>query len=64
MPTDTTRASAARGLATLLAGAVASAAIWLAGAGDVAFLGFILAAVAGEAGGVRRCRPRRLGRTT
>lgn len=63
MSTDTRSAMPLRWLITLLLGAMMSAGIWLAGAHDVAFVGFILAA-ASEARGGPSCWPRRLRRAT
>jgi hypothetical protein len=53
-----TATSRTRSLVTLVMGTVASAAIWLAGAHDVAFLGYVLAALAREPVHGRAC-PRR-----
>ena len=64
MSTDTRSAMPLRWLITLLLGAMMSAGIWLAGAHDVAFVGFILAAAASEARGGPSCWPRRLRRAT
>jgi hypothetical protein len=45
-------------LVTLFVGAVVSTAIWLVGAHDVAYLGFILVALAREPTTGRSCRRR------
>ena len=47
-----------RPLTKLLAGAIAAAAVWLvAGAPEIAWLGFVLAAVTTEPRSLRACRP-------
>jgi hypothetical protein len=61
---DTRSSTTIRWVVTLLAGAVMSAGIWLAGAGEVAFLGFALAAVWSETRDAPTCRPRLLPRST
>jgi hypothetical protein len=51
-----------RHLTTLLAGGIAAAAIWLiAGGPEIAWLGFVLAAVTAGPRGRRACRPRAAG---
>ena len=47
-----------RQLTTLLAGAIAAAAIWLVAGAEIAWLGFVLAAVTAAPHGRRACRPR------
>ena len=44
---------------TLLLGAHVAAGLWLAGAPDIAFVGFVLAAVSTGTRGRRRCLVRR-----
>ena len=63
MSKATSRNPWTRWLITLLIGTVASVAIWLAGAHDVAFLGYILTALAREPLGSRSCRLRLAGRS-
>ena len=62
MSTSTRRPAWRSWLVTLILGALMSAAIWLAGAREVAFLGFLLAGIATEPGRGRACRPGRLRR--
>ena len=62
MSTATSRTHWTRWLVTLVLGTVASATIWFAGAHDVAYLGYLLAAVAGEPARGRACRRRMPGR--
>ena len=45
-----------RHLTTLLAGAIAAAVIWLVAGAEIAWLGFVLAAVTAEPRGRRACR--------
>ncbi len=61
MMTAASRTPWTRWLATLLLGTVASAAIWLVGAHEVAYLGYVLVALAREPATARSCR-RRLSR--
>jgi hypothetical protein len=52
-----------RWLVTLLLGTVASVAIWLAGAHDVAYLGYVIVGIAREPIRARSCRRRLPGRS-
>jgi hypothetical protein len=58
MSTARVRTHWTRWLVTLTLGTVASAAIWVAGARDVAFLGYIVVALAREPLRGRSCRGR------
>ncbi len=63
MSTATSRTPWMRWLITLLLGTVASAAIWLVGAHEVAYLGYIMVALAREPMSARSCRRRLSGRS-
>jgi hypothetical protein len=52
-----------RALVTFLWGTIASVAIWLAGAHDVAYLGYLIVAMAREPTRARSCHRRRPGRS-
>ena len=52
-----------RWLVTLLLDTVASVAIWLAGAYDVAYLGYVIVGIAPESISARSCRGRLPGRS-
>lgn len=64
MSTNANSSVAVRWLLTLTLGAVMGVVIWLAGAHEVAFLGFVIAALAREPRYAHACRPRLTRRST